>query len=273
MATSDSFRAFASTRFGQVHFRSQAGEIPILIFHINQQSSAVQLELMEALAPKFRSLAMDYPSYGMSDHAADSPGIGGYAECALAILDSLGISQAFVLGEAVGSAVAAAFARSFPSRTKGAILLNCPLMPSKDFAADYIMAVRTSARPTDPSGFPTLGQVDQLLATSAEHMPLNPTQSWMDRINVALAECGRDRYQASDALLRFDLDGTLSNLRCPTLLLTSEHSPFFAYRHAVEQRIADVQSLVVADCRFGMAWEQAKTIASHVRQFSQRIAC
>lgn len=272
MSTSDSFRAFASTRFGQVHFRSRAGEIPILIFHINQQSSAVQLELMEALAPEFRSLAMDYPSYGMSDHVTECPGIGGYAECALAILDSLGISQAFVLGEAVGSAVAAAFAQSYPSRTKGAILLNCPLMPTKEFAKDYILAVRKSGgRPTDPSGFPMPGQIDPLLATNAEHMPLNPTQSWMDRINVALAECGRDRFQASDALLRFDLGETISNLHCPTLLLTSEHSPFFAYRRDVEQRIANVQSLVVPDCRFGMAWEQAQTIGAHVKQFCRRI--
>jgi len=264
-----SSRGLVPTRFGQVHFRSRSGRIPILIFHINQQSSALQLELMQALSPEFHSLAMDYPGYGMSDHSTQEPSIEGYAECAAALLDSLKIDSAYVIGEAVGSAVAAAFARAYRSRTRGAILLNCPLMPDKAYARDHLNTIRTTSRPTDPTGFPLLGQLDQLLSTNAEHLPLKPTQSWMDRINVALAECGRDRFQAADALLKFDLRETLSALRCPTLLLTAELSPFTAYRSDAEATIKGVESHVIPACRFGMAWEQAGPISVHVKQFAQ----
>jgi pimeloyl-ACP methyl ester carboxylesterase len=267
MMESTAVRKLVSTRFGQVHVRTRAGGVPILIFHINQQSSALQLELMDALAPEFMPLAMDYPSYGMSDHVAETPGIEGYAECAAAVLDSLGFETTYLVGEAVGTAVAAAFATMFPQRTRGIVLLNCPLMPSREYAAEHIATIRKASRPTDPSGFPQLGQIDQLLATNAEHLPLRPTQSWMDRINVALAECGRARFQASDALIRFDLRATLASLSCPTLLLTAEHSPFAAYREDVERTVTGVQSHVIPDCRFGMAWEQAASIAAYAKHF------
>ena len=52
---------------------------------------------------------------------------------------------------------------------------------------------------------------------------MQPSQSWMDRINTAQFEIGRDRWQAMGALARFDTLGGMAALRCPVLMLYGEH--------------------------------------------------
>mgnify|MGYP003349452850 CR=1 FL=1 len=51
---------------------------------------------------------------------------------------------------------------------------------------------------------------------------MHPTQSWMDRINVAQIEAGRHRWQALDALHAYDLSGNLRRIACPVLAMTSD---------------------------------------------------
>lgn len=58
--------------------------------------------------------------------------------------------------------------------------------------------VKTSA------GLPTTRTLEFVLAHDPEHAPLHPTQTWMDRINVAQVEAGRERWQALNALDRYD---------------------------------------------------------------------
>ena len=94
-----------------------AGKGPaVLLFHINRQSSALYLELIERLTAHFTAVAMDYPSYGESEHVRETPSIADYASCGVAVLDALSRPDALVAGEAVGSAVAAAFAARHPGR-------------------------------------------------------------------------------------------------------------------------------------------------------------
>lgn len=261
-------RGFVDTEFGQVHYRTAGSGRAIILFHINQQSSLLYEELIGELAPNFTVFALDYPSYGMSDHVDETPGIAGYARCAAALLDQEGHQEAYVLGEAVGSAIATKFAIDYPGRTFGLVLLNCPLMPSKEYAATHIASIRAHQRPADSSGFPLLRTIEEVLDNNPEHVPLHPSQSWMDRINVSLALCGRDRWQASDALTRFDLRDALGRLSRPALLLTAEQSPFADYREDVERTLPGVVSEIVPGCRFGMGWERATQIAARAVRFA-----
>ncbi len=265
-------RGFVETECGQVHYRTAGTGPAIVLFHINQQSSLLYLELAWELAPNFTVFAMDYPSYGASDHVSETPGIAGYARCAADLLDQQGQSAAYVLGEAVGSAIATQFAVDYPERTLGLIMLNCPLMPSKEYAAAHIAGIRATQRPSDSSGFPLLRTVEEVLDNNPEHAPLQPNQSWMDRINISLALCGRDRWQASDALTKFDLRGALGHVSSPALLLTAEHSPFAAYREDVERTFPGITSEIIPNCRFGMGWERAAEIGARTAHFANEIA-
>ena len=70
-------RGLVPTPYGHIHYRRAGKEHPraVVISHINQQSSALMIELIEALSGKVHAIAIDYPSCGMSDHVAAQPTI------------------------------------------------------------------------------------------------------------------------------------------------------------------------------------------------------
>src|SRR5262245_54462977 len=97
-----------------------------MVSHINQQSSAVMVELLQALAPTFRAIAIDYPSHGHSDHIDWQPAIEDYARCVVEVMDALKIDRAFALGEAVGAATSIALGSRWPQRIEKVVLINTP---------------------------------------------------------------------------------------------------------------------------------------------------
>src|SRR5688500_8282270 len=126
-------RGLVPTPYGHIHYRRAGKEYSraVVISHINQQSSALMIELAEALGSKVQAIAIDYPSCGMSDHVAEQPAIGDYAKCVLAVMDALGVGQATAMGEATGAHVSIELAAAHPSRIEGAVLVNCPWYPEK----------------------------------------------------------------------------------------------------------------------------------------------
>src|SRR5688572_17933475 len=119
-------RWLVKTSAGHVHYRAAGRGKPILLLHINQQSSALFLELMEVLGGELRAVAIDYPGHGMSDHIAFQPTIADYARCVAEVMEALGITQASLLGEAIGAVVAVELAASSPRRVEKLVLVNCP---------------------------------------------------------------------------------------------------------------------------------------------------
>ena len=86
-------RGLVRTSAGYLHYCAAGKGEPILLFHINQQSSAVYMELIEVLSRKYRPIAVDYPSYGMSDHISFQPTLQDYAKWMVELMDALGISN------------------------------------------------------------------------------------------------------------------------------------------------------------------------------------
>lgn len=252
-------RGLAKTRLGQIHYRKAGSGESIMLFHINQQSSALMLELMAVLSTRFQVIAMDYPSYGMSDHVATQPTISDYASVAVEVMDTLGIERAHVLGEAVGSLVATEVAAAYPARVGKAVLVNCPFVPgARPKGTDGDIPRET--RPGDSSGFPLTRTIEYLLENDPEHAPMYPTQSWMDRINVAQIEAGRERWQAIDALHLYDLKVGLRRLTCPVLMLTGEHFYFIQHKDEMLREVRGARLEIVPGGRFCMTWEKAPEV-------------
>ena len=88
-------RGLVKTALGYLHYRAagNTGNEAIFLQHINQQSSALYLELMAVLCPHLRVVAMDYPSHGDSDHVEQQPSIGDYARCVVAVADALNVPK------------------------------------------------------------------------------------------------------------------------------------------------------------------------------------
>lgn len=259
-------RGFAKTSYGYIHYRAVGEGHPIALCSINQQSSDLMSELMLVLAGSMRAIAIDYPSHGMSDHIFFQPSIDDYVACVAETLDYLKIGEVSVLGEATGAAVAAGFASSYPQRTASCVLVSCPYVPpGVEWAREA--GVTPESRPSDPTGFPVTRTIDYVLSVDPLHAPMKPTQAWMDRINRAQIEAGRERWQAITALRNYDLGSALSRVACPALMVSGDQFYFVRYLDEAVGRLREGQARVLKDGRFCLAWERADEIGMEVASF------
>lgn len=263
-------RHLVDTSFGQIHLRTCGNGPAVVLAHINQQSSDLYRELMEGLAESFTAIAIDYPSHGMSDHIPYQPSIANYADCFIEVLDRLAIDRAAALGEATGAAVATELGGRHAERIPVVVLLNCPFYKDRAQAETTHAPLKNKFRPSDPSGFPLTRTLDFMLETDSAHSPLNPTQEWMDRINLAQIQCGRDRWQALDALNAYDVGEGLKRIKGPTLLLMGEHFHYADILHEYRNRIPQLEAAeLISGARFCMGWEKAGEVSRRVAAFLQ----
>jgi len=260
-------RGLVHTSAGYIHYREAGAGSPIVLLHMNQQSSEVFLELMEALAPQACAIAVDYPSHGMSDHVLEQPTIGDYARWVLEVMDALGIPRATFLGESVGAVVCVELAVAHEARVDRIVMVNCPYYHDRGAADRSHGVLKGGARPSDPAGFPTTRTIEFMLEKDPGHSPMHPTQSWMDRINRAQIEAGRERWQALDALHKYDIPGSLVRVRKPVLQLTGEHFIYTKDLDEFRSRIPHVDSRILAGGRCCVGWEKADDIARATLQF------
>ena len=120
-------RGLAKTFAGHIHWQACGSGPVVMVSHINQQSSALMAELLQALGAHFRAVAIDYPSHGHSDHIDWQPGIEDYARAVIETMEALKIERAAALGEAVGAAVSIALAAAHRQGRAGehAVLHQC----------------------------------------------------------------------------------------------------------------------------------------------------
>ncbi len=129
-------RLYATTPGGQVHGRMLGHGAPLLMLHASPLSSAFLIEHQRALAPNWRTLALDTPGYGMSDplpRPAES--LQDYATALFAAADNLGIRRFALYGSATGGQIALVMARTDPARVTRLVLDNCGLFTDTDIAA------------------------------------------------------------------------------------------------------------------------------------------
>jgi pimeloyl-ACP methyl ester carboxylesterase len=260
-------RGLVRTHTGYVHYRATGAGPAIVLAHVNQQSSALYLELMQALAPSMRAIAIDYPSHGHSDHIDWQPSINTYARCITEVMDALGVERATALGEAAGAAVATELACAFADRIERVVLVNCPFYPDRETLERSHTPLKGGLRPADESGFPATRTLEFVREHDPAHAPMNPTQSWMDRVNTAQIEAGRHRWQALDALHAYPLNANLARIQQPVLLLIGEHFHYARFRDDYMRTIPDVRVHMIAGARFCMGWERATEVAQRTVGF------
>ena len=80
--------------------------------------------LAEALAPRFRFVAMDNRDAGESEPETEYYGLADMAGDAAVLLDGLGIDRAHVLGHSMGAAIALQLALDYPTRVDRLVLVS-----------------------------------------------------------------------------------------------------------------------------------------------------
>src|SRR5712692_9473964 len=98
---------------------------PVVLIHgIGASLYAWRYALPPLVAAGYRVVAFDNRGFGFSDKPAHGYSIGDYTRLVVALLDSLGISSAVLVGHSMGGEIAAETALRHPDRVRGLVLID-----------------------------------------------------------------------------------------------------------------------------------------------------
>jgi pimeloyl-ACP methyl ester carboxylesterase len=103
----------------RVLFTGSENGIPVLFLHGNASSATYWEETMLALPGEYRGIAPDHRGYGGADPAVKidaTRGLRDLSDDAAALLDTLGIQRAHVVGHSMGGSVIYQFMIDYPER-------------------------------------------------------------------------------------------------------------------------------------------------------------
>jgi pimeloyl-ACP methyl ester carboxylesterase len=98
---------------------------PVVFIHgIGASMYGWRYALPAVVAAGYRGVAFDNRGFGFSDKPAHGYSNAAYAHLVVALLDSLGISSAVLVGHSMGGAIAAEVALRYPDRVRGMVLIG-----------------------------------------------------------------------------------------------------------------------------------------------------
>lgn len=128
-----SFATLGDARIHYVHVpaRKNADLPPVVFIHGASANLRDQMvPLRPLLEGRAEMLFLDRPGHGWSERGSGSNETpDGQAATIAALMDSLGIGKAVIVGHSFGGAVAAAFALAQPDRTRGLVFISAATHP------------------------------------------------------------------------------------------------------------------------------------------------
>ncbi len=128
---------YAITSVGRMHYYSAGSGEPVLLLHGNTASG----RWFTGITPPegYSCYAPDLPGFGLSDRTGKFT-LEGYAEAAVAFMDSLGLDGlALLVGHSLGGLVAATMAWSDSDRYGALLLSNIPFLGNSAITQDYFV--------------------------------------------------------------------------------------------------------------------------------------
>ena len=130
-------KAYCEGRFGQIHYAVCGDGIPLVLSHQSPTDMVQFARVMEPLAARgIQAIAVDLPGFGMSSAPDHPPTIAEYAHIVPAVLDTLGLRKASVLGHHTGAIVVTEAALQFQDRIDK-VILNGPAPMTDDERAGW----------------------------------------------------------------------------------------------------------------------------------------
>ena len=195
---------------------------PVVLLHgLGASMYAWRKNLGAMAAAGFRVIAFDNRGFGLSDKPAVPYDNAAYARLAIALLDSLGISDAVLVGHSMGGAIAAEVAIEYPQRVRGLVLVG-----SAGLGAREPLLFRVARWPVlGPAVLAFRGRGFTARLLKATYFdPSKVTESDVDQYYAPVAQPAYSR--ALRAVLRqfhFDgLEGRLDKIEAPTVVLWGE---------------------------------------------------
>ena len=214
-------------RIGDVRIRYvDAGTgTPVIFIHgLGASMYAWRKNLAPVMAAGYRVVALDLLGFGSSDKPARGYTNAAYAQLVVALMDSLHLPDAVLVGHSMGGEIAAEVAISFPTRVRGLVLIGAAGLGTREpllfrvarwpVLGPLVLAFRGRA---------LVGRL--LRSTYAD--PRKVTESDVDQYYAPVAEAAYGRALRG-VLREFQfggLEGRLDAIVAPTLVLWGEADP------------------------------------------------
>jgi pimeloyl-ACP methyl ester carboxylesterase len=213
-------RAYADTRFGQIHYVEEGGGAPVLLLHQTPRSWDEYRDVLPVLGRTRHAIAMDTLGFGASAAPAEPWSIELFAAGVTALCQALGLESVDLVGHHTGGVVALEVAAAHPDLVRSLVLSGVPFV-------DAARRRRVAAAPpidevTDrPDGF-------HLVTLWRRRLPYYPA----DRPDL-LTRLVRDALTVYDrveeghrAVNAYRMEDRIGLVRAPTLVVCGEQDDF-----------------------------------------------
>ena len=195
---------------------------PVVFLHgLGASMYAWRRNLAAVAAAGFRVIAFDNRGFGLSDKPAAPYDNAAYARLAIALMDSLRLTDAVLVGHSMGGAIAAQVAIEYPARVRGLVLVG-----SAGLGAREPLLFRVARWPVlGPAALALRGRgFTARLLRSTYFDPGKVTEADVDQYYapVAQPEYGRALRGVLQQFRFTALEGRLDRIAAPTLVLWGE---------------------------------------------------
>ena len=262
----------AETAHGALHYDVvdqvapwRSGSDPILFHHGIGASAALWAGWRPALADRYRLVDFDMRGCGRSHvPAVDFEwSLDQMVEDLFAVADAAGLRRFHLVGESIGGTVALAAALARPARIATLTVSNGAHLGAS------IQRVEAWRRQLDEGG--VKGWSDAFMPDRFHDDALSPERrAWFA---AEQEKWPRDSIlKALGVLIGTDLTARLGEIRCPTLLLHPDGSPFIPVPIMVElhRQLPDAELNVFGHARHGLPFSHAIQCSAGLRDFLAR---
>ncbi len=269
MAAHSIDRAFLRIQHGLIHYRhcgrhggAEHQDVPpLLLAHAGPGSSLGLTPLLAALGQDRLAIAPDMMGNGDSDPPPIRPTeIAFYADCAVRLLDGLGIERVDFYGSHTGAHVGLELAIAHPKRVRRVVLDGLPLFSAEE-KADLLAHYAPEVTPNEFGGHLIWAWNfvrDQMLhfpyykrdAAHAMRHTTMPAAAMLHLGAVDVVKALATFHLAYHAAFRHDVAARLPLLTAPTLLMAVETDPLSQYLDDVARLLPGAaKALIPRDAR------------------------
>lgn len=201
----------------RIHFTDKGEGPAVLLLHAFPLSAAMWSKQVSALKDRYRPVALDFPGFGKSERLPSPASMEAFARAALAVLDSLEIERAAVVGLSMGGYAALELHAQAPQRL--AALALCDTRATPD-SPDVRKAREATAHAVEDDGSQIL--VERMLPNIVSPAAGPALKRDIEKLITENAPEGLAAALRAMAV-RKDFSGSLKNITCPTLVLVGDH--------------------------------------------------
>ena len=228
----------------------ELGEGPPLVFvHGLIGAWPNWLEQLPVLAAEHHVIAFDLPGFGRSPMPAEKISIPGYARLLDALLNTLGIDAAAIVGHSMGGFIATELAISSPRHVERLVLAASAGIGTQGYRAhlptlhrlERILATCTALAATNAD---LIARRPRLRGVALSTLTRHPTRLPAPLAAELIRGAGKPGFvTALEALSSYSIRDRLGEIACPTLIVWGDHD------RTVSVRDADIYVELIPDSR------------------------